>query len=432
MKFSTGDLTSATGGKLCGSPAMVDGVSIDSRTAANDALFVPIVAERDGHDFIPQALEAGAAAYLTSQEPGEGTSIAVADTAQALSDLGVAVRRRISGEVIGVTGSVGKTSTKDLLAAALASSVVTYASEKSHNNELGVPLTLCNAPDDVAALVVEMGARGIGHVRQLCDIAAPTIGIVTTVTAAHTELFGSVEAVAEGKGELIESLPATGTAVLNSDVDLVAAMAERTEARVLTFGAAGDVRAESVSLDDNLRPSFTVASPWGSHQVALQVAGLHQVDNALAAFAAACAAGIEPDAAACGLGTAALSPWRMDLRRTAGGVVVINDAYNANPASTTAALRALGALEARRKVAVLGVMAELGDQAESGHREVSDLAAELGIEVIAVNAPLFAGTHVDGLDAAQVSLGELNDGDAVLLKGSRVAGLERLAAKLLA
>jgi len=409
---------------------MVNGVSIDSRTATDDALFVPIVAERDGHDFISRALEAGASAYLTSRPPIDGSAILVGDTARALSDLGRSARRGMRGEVIGVTGSVGKTSTKDLLAAALASSIVTYASEKSFNNELGVPLTLCNAPDDVQAVVVEMGARGIGHISTLCDVAAPTIGIVTTVAAAHTELFGSVEAVARGKAELIQALPDSGTAVLNADVSLVAAMACLTTAKVVTFGTAGDVRAEGLALDDNLCPSFTVTSPWGSHRVSLAVAGAHQVDNALAAFAAACAAGVDPGAAAAGLGQASLSPWRMELSRTAAGAVVINDAYNANPASTSAALHALASLDARRKVAVLGVMAELGDEAEAGHRQVSDLADGLGIEVIAVDAPMFIGTHVGDLDAAQACLGELGDGDAILLKGSRVAGLERLAAKL--
>jgi len=332
-----------------------------------------------------------------------------------------------------VTGSVGKTSVKDLLAAALRPTFRTVASERSFNNELGVPATLANAPEDTEATVVEMGARGVGHIRVLCEIARPTVGIVTAVGHVHTELFGTIDDVALGKGELVEALPASGTAVLNADDERVAAMATRTRARTLTYGIGpADVTAEAVELDYGLRPSFRLRSPWGAADVRLGVRGVHQIGNALAAAAAALAAGAPLDAAVGGLADAELSPWRMDLRRTRGGALVLNDAYNANPISMAAALRSLAALEAQRRIAVLGTMAELGDVAAAEHAAVADLAAELGIRVISLAEPRYGGEQVASLDEAVDAIGDVGEGDAVLVKGSRVAGLERLAELLLA
>jgi UDP-N-acetylmuramoyl-tripeptide--D-alanyl-D-alanine ligase len=233
------------------------------------------------------------------------------------------------------------------------------------------------------------------------------------------------------KGELVESLPAAGTAVLNADDDRVAAMASRTSARVLLYAAEHLHRAalvaEDIRLDEELRPRFTLRSDWGSVPVALGVRGEHQVSNALAAAGAALACGVPLEAAAAGLAAAVLSPWRMDLRRTAAGALVLNDAYNANPASMTAALRALAALDARRRVAVLGLMAELGDGSAEEHAKVAALAHELGIEVVAVGTDAYGVEPVDDVAGALSALGPVGAGDAVLVKGSRVAGLERLA-----
>jgi UDP-N-acetylmuramoyl-tripeptide--D-alanyl-D-alanine ligase len=304
-----------------------------------------------------------------------------------------------------------------------------HASDKSFNNELGVPLTLANAPEPTEVTVVEMGARGRGHIALLADIARPTIGVVTAVELAHTELFGSLEAVAAAKGELVESLPAAGTAVLNADRPLVMGMAGRTSARVLTFGVdtpGVEVTAAAIEFDESLRASFELRSPWGAALVRLPIAGIHQVDNALAAAAAALAAGASPDEVAGGLGTAELSPWRMEVRRAPSGAVVINDAYNANPASAEAALRSLASLSARRRIAVLGVMAELGETAAAEHKRIAALARDLDIEVISVDAPDYGVPVVHGIDGVLAAL-QLEDGDAVLIKGSRVAGLEVLA-----
>ena len=264
------EVAQVASGRLVGPDVEVSGISIDSRTVAQGELFVPVVAERDGHDFIDDALAAGAAAYLTAMPSRRATAVVVDDTADALAELGSYARSKFHGPVVGITGSVGKTSVKDMAAAAIGADRPTHASPMSFNNELGVPLTLANCPEDAEAVVVEMGARGMGHIAWLCSLAQPTVGVVTSVGAAHTELFGTVEAVAEAKGELVESLNASGVAVLNADQPLVAAMAGRTEATVLTFGrAAGDIRASGVSLDDGLCPRFRLETPNGRADVAL-------------------------------------------------------------------------------------------------------------------------------------------------------------------
>lgn len=433
MELRSTDLARATGGRLDGPDVAFDGASIDSRAVAPGQLFVPVVAERDGHDFVADALRAGAAAYLTSVPPVGGTAVVVDDTVVALQAAGALARTRLAATapVIGVTGSVGKTSVKDLLAAVLSERRRTAASERSFNNEMGVPLTLLNAPDGTEAAVVEMGARNVGHIASLCAIAAPTIGIVTRVAAVHTEIFGTLDDVARAKRELVEALPASGTAVLNAGDDLVVAMASHTAAAVVTYGEHGDVRPARVQLDETLRGQFTLQSAWGEADVRLAVRGRHQVENALAAAAAGLVCGLSLDDVVAGLASGSLSPWRMELATAPGGALILNDAYNANPTSTAAALRSLAALPARRRIAVLGTMAELGDGSAAAHADIGALAAELGISVIAVAAPTYDGEDVPDVDAALAALGPLGEGDAVLVKGSRIAGLERLAALLL-
>ncbi|GAA4663258.1 UDP-N-acetylmuramoyl-tripeptide--D-alanyl-D-alanine ligase [Gordonia humi] len=437
MHLQASQIAAATGGTLHGPDVAVESASIDSRSISPGQLFVPIVAARDGHDFIANAVTAGAPVYLTDRAPDptvNATAVQVPDTSLALADIGRAVRAGLPPRVVGVTGSVGKTSTKDLLAGVLATTYATSASEKSFNNELGLPLTLLGAPDDTEAVVLEMGARGVGHIALLCDIASPTVGVITRVEGVHLEMFGTLEDVAQAKGELVESLPADGVAVLNADHPLVRAMAPRTQARVLTYGVAddADVRATDITLDDQLRASFTLHSPWGTTSVALQARGEHQVPNALAAAAAGCGLGVPVTALAAGLSEAVLSGLRMEMSTTASGVTVINDAYNANPTSMAAGLSSLARLEARRRFAVVGTMAELGADGDSAHRDVARQAVDLGITVIAVDEPAYgaAATHVSGVDEAVAALGELAEGDAVLVKGSRVAALERVATAL--
>ncbi|MFN2503205.1 MAG: UDP-N-acetylmuramoyl-tripeptide--D-alanyl-D-alanine ligase, partial [Acidimicrobiales bacterium] len=311
MRLLASDVATAVGGSLAGPDIHIDGAAIDSRRVSGGELFVPVVAERDGHDFVGFALEAGAAAYLTSRPAlPDTTAVVVGDTAAALAALGRWARDRLPDRVVAITGSSGKTSTKDLLGAVLRTLGPCAVSERSHNNELGVPLTLVNAPDGTVAAAVEMGARGEGHIRWLCDVARPTVGVVTNVSLSHTEFLGSVDGVAAAKAELVMALPASGVAVLNAGDARVAAMARLTPAPVLTFGVeTGDVRAADVRVDGELRPSFVLETPWGKAEVHLAARGAHQAANAAAAAAAALSVDVDLADVVSALAEAPSSPW---------------------------------------------------------------------------------------------------------------------------
>jgi UDP-N-acetylmuramoyl-tripeptide--D-alanyl-D-alanine ligase len=448
VRLTLAEIAAATGGSILGADptTAVTSYSIDTRTLTPGALFVALRAERDGHDFVLDALDKGAVGALVSRV-GEGAGLVlVDDTAAALTALGASARERLAPvPVVGITGSTGKTSTKDLAAAALSAVGPVGASPVSFNNEIGVPLTLLSAPDGAVAVVVEMGARGLGHIATLCAVARPTIGVITNIGMAHAEFFGSREEVARGKGELLEALPAGGHAVLSADDDLTPGLRARTAAAVLTAGATAgaDVRVSGVRLDDELRPAFRLDTPWGAADVPpLPVRGAHQAGNAAFAVAVAGLAGVELEAAVAGLARAVGSPWRMELRRSPAGLVVLNDSYNANPTSMAAALDALASLGAGggRRFAVLGPMAELGPHAAEEHERLGKLVASIGVEMlVTVNAPELArgaaGTDtmtVDGPEAAlEVLVPRLRPGDVVLVKASRVAGLERVAQALL-
>jgi UDP-N-acetylmuramoyl-tripeptide--D-alanyl-D-alanine ligase len=450
MRWTIEQAARATGATVAGptgSPGAeaISGVSIDTRTMAPGELFVAVRAERDGHEFAAAAAAAGAAALLVERETGTDLpELVVADTAAALLDLGRAARQRLPGPVIGITGSVGKTSTKDMAAAALATARRTVASPRSFNNELGLPLTLANASEDAEVVVLEMGARGPGHIALLCRAAGPTIGVVTSVAAAHTEMFGDLDGVARAKGELVEALPASGFAVLNGDDPRTRSMSSRTVASTVLYsvrdqatstvgaGAAAhpDVIAEDVTLDAELRPRYRLRSPWGTADVRLEARGAHQVGNSLAALTLAALAGVALDQAVEALGRAGLSPHRMELLYTPDGGVIINDAYNANPASMEAALEALAAVPAQHRVAVLGTMAELGAQGPAEHRAVAALAGRLGVDLIVVGTAEYGVEPAADADEAVARLGRVGAGTAVLVKASRVAALEQVAARL--
>jgi UDP-N-acetylmuramoyl-tripeptide--D-alanyl-D-alanine ligase len=429
VRFRASDVAAATNGRLIGPDVELEGASFDTRTLVRGQLFVPVVGARDGHDFIDEATAAGAPAHLTATgRVGGATAIEVDDTAAALLRLAAWARHRLeTARVVGVTGSVGKTSVKDLTAAVTARRWRTAAAERSYNNEQGLPVTILNAPDDTEALVLELGMRGFGEITRLAEVGRPTIGVVTLVAEAHTERVGGVEGVARAKAELVEALPPEGVAVLNADQPVVVDMARRTQARVVTFGAAlGDVRAVDVRLDQAARARFTLVTPAGDADVALAVPGVHMVTNAAAAAAVGLALDVALADIAAGLAEARLSPWRMALEQTASGAWVLNDAYNANPTSMRAALDALGAIPADRRIAVLGVMAELRDPAEA-HRAIADHAAALAITIVAVGTDLYG---VEPVDDPLAALGSVAGGDAVLVKGSRVAGLEQVARRL--
>ena len=433
MLFRASEIARVTGGRLVGADVDIDGAAFDTRLLRPGQLFVPVQGARDGHDFIPAAVATGAGATLSARGPVDGlTTIVVDDVDSAFVALGAATRDRLPDRVAGVTGSVGKTSTKDLAAAILRRRYVTTANEKSFNNELGVPFTLVNASDDTEVTVVEMGARGTGHIAELCDIARPTVAIVTSIELAHSEHMGGLDDIARAKGELVESLPRTGTAILNGDDPRVAAMAGRTPAEPLLFGReSGDVRATDVTVDHDLRVHFTLRSDWGDAPVHLGVRGAHHIGNALAAASLALLWNVPMDDVVDGLGVGSLSPWRMELHVAPSGARILNDAYNAGPASMEAALRSVVLLPTARHHAVLGPMAELGDASAAAHQRVAGVARELGVRVIAVGTDAYGVAPVPDIAAAIAELGRLDADDSVLVKGSRVAGLERLAQVLL-
>ena len=430
MRILASAAATGIGGRLVGPDVEFDGASFDSRLVRPGQLFVPIVADRNGHEYIETARSAGAAVHLTSQ-PGQAaegaTSIEVADTAAALMALAAWARGQSVGKVVGVTGSVGKTSTKDLIAAACASELRTAANERSFNNEQGLPITVLNAPDDTEVLVLEMGMRGFGEITRLCDVARPDIGVVTAVGHSHTERVGGIEGVAKAKKELVEALDASGTAILNADDERVLAMARHTDATVLTYGAAGDVRASGLALDALARPRFRVDTPWGNADVELAASGAHMASNAAAAIAVAGSVGVSLDAAVEALATASISGMRMEVSTAPSGATVINDAYNANPTSMIAALEALAAMEADRRIAILGLMGELDDDVE-GHREVARIAETLGVQVVATGTDFYG---VRPTDDPVALIGKFQAGDVVLVKASRSAGLERIVVQLL-
>lgn len=424
-------MATATGGRLVGPNVELDGASFDSRSLRSGQLFVPVVADRDGHEFIDAAVRAGAPAYLSAGPVADGaTAIVVEDTAAALLDLARWARGRFHGRVVGITGSVGKTTTKELVAAAVGTGARVWANEKSFNNEQGLPVTILGMPSDTEVLVLEMGMRGPGEIAKLCDVGRPDIGVVTVVADAHTGRLGGIDGVAAAKGELVAALAPDGTAILNADDDRVAAMAGRTDAAVLTFGtrAGSDVRVGAVRLDGAGRAHFTVESPWGVTPVGLGVLGAFQALNAAAALAVAGVCGVPISAAAAALETVSGPTQRLQRGVTGDGGVLLDDSYNANPTSMAAALATLASLPAARRVAVVGVMAELNDP-EAGHRAITEQARQLGIELVAVGTDLY-GIDPVGLDDVVAAVGPTPPGTAVLVKASRAAELERVVTLL--
>jgi len=429
------DVAKATNGILVGQNAHLSGVSFDSRSVRPGQLFVPIVAERDGHDFVLAALAAGAGAYLTTGKTFGRTSITVPDTLAALLQLGAWGRNKLDAQlanrVIGVTGSVGKTSTKDFIAAALGSDLRVTANERSFNNDQGLPVTILNAGDDVQALVLEMGMRGFDEISRLCAVARPNIGVVTRVAPAHTERVGGIDGVARAKSELVQALDASGFAVLNADDERVAAMQSLTEATVISYGVApsATVRMTHCVLDERACASITVESPWGKASWKMNVPGEHMAHNAVGAIAVAGVLGLDLQRAAVAIEAAVLSEMRMQHKVARSGALIIDDSYNANPASLAAALHALSATKASRRIAVLGIMAELSEP-EQDHLQISRLAEQLGIELIAVGTDMY-GVQSRTREEAAAALSAVENSAAILIKGSRVAQLEKLVSLLI-
>lgn len=458
------EIAAITGGEVfeatsdtTGSDPLVSGpVVTDSREATAGSLYVARIGEElDGHQFVAAARAQGAVAALTLRPVADLPSVVVQDVQEAFVCLAHAlVERNKAAVVIGITGSSGKTSTKDLLWSVLQRHGETVANVGSLNSEVGVPLTVCRITASTAYLVLEMGSRGIGHIDYLTRIATPQIGVVLNVGTAHVGEFGSREAIGRAKAELVQALPATGFAVLNADDPIVWAMAARTRARVIGVGQSEEaaVRALEITLDPQGRASFTLVTDQGRAQVSLAFHGEHHVANALAVAAVALAVGMSLTDVATALGQARpLSRWRMEVHERADGVTIVNDAYNANPDSMRAALKALAAMSrGRRTWAVLGEMLELGPESVAEHDAVGRLAVSLDVShLVAVGPgarPISSGaldeasgsaagnesTWVPDTDAAYELLRtHLAPGDVVLVKSSRDAGLRWLGDRLL-
>jgi len=444
-----------TGGSLLrGEPAQsFSGTKIDSREVDAGDLFVAIVGpNHDAHRFLAEVLAGGAAGALVQADrigetsnPGRGFLVEVEDTTRALADLARGHRRSFDGPLIGITGSNGKTTTKELCAGILTKCGPTLATRGNLNNNFGVPLTLLRREAGDAYAVIEMGMNHRGEIAVLAEIAQPTIGVLTNVGTAHIEFLGSRENIALEKGDLLAAIPANGSAVVHHDDPLAYEQSKRTSARVLSFGRApgADLRASAVRFLDEGAFAFELESPFGRGPI--RVSGLSEtiVENSLAAAGAALAAGVEFEAVATGLASHRGVPGRMQPRPFPNDVLVIDDSYNANPQSMQSALETLARLETRgQRIAVLGQMGELGDADESAHREVGRLAGELRLDellLLGASAPHAAqGARDAGLSEAQIhvaadhdsvarTLGSLvGPGDRVLVKGSRAARMERV------
>jgi len=389
-------------GEIEGRANTFTGVQVDSRRIASGDLFVAV---GRGSEFVEDALAHGAAATLVPH-----------DAFAALARIAQAVREGSSARVVGITGSMGKTSTKDILAALSAPSARTIAAEASYNNEIGVPLTLCRLEADTEVCVLELAMRGFGQIAELAAIARPQIGVVTNVGPVHLELVDSLDGVARAKGELIEALPAGGTAIVPEDFPV-----SRDDVEVIRVGTAEGIRDDGRTSVGGVSFNFTAQ---------------HQVQNAATALAALTALGLpRPDSV-----EVDFARWRGEEQELPGGGVLINDAYNANPVSMRAALAYLAERAGdRRRVAILGDMAELGRTGPDYHREVGVAASELGVDEILAVGELARGYLEDGVPGRWVAnvhdaLRQVDElvrpGDAVLVKGSRAVGLEAVATAL--
>ena len=462
--LTLGQVCDIVGGELIGDPAIkVSGISIDSRSCSHGVLFAAIVGERvDGHDYVGQAVSNGASALLTSKQV-EGPQVIVPNSPDALdpvihaiAKISSHVRTLMRGvEVIGITGSSGKTSTKDMIGQVLSHAATTHAPSGSQNNELGLPLTLLSAPRDVKYLVAEMGMRGLGHITYLCELAKPTIGVITNVGRAHIGEVGSIDGIAKAKSELVKAIHPAGVVVLNADDERVVAMRELTEATVFTYGfsSKADVRAENLHLTAYGSYNFDLVYRGEQIPASIPMLGEHNVLNALAAAAVGIAVGMEVTDIARALTTLKqMSKWRMEVHQLPGNITIINDAYNANPESMTAALETLIAIPAMGKTfSILGKMHELGNDSDAIHAQIAKLASDLGVtQVLAVGDEAKAygleNLTTDAKASASKSqksvwlpdfdstcdyiVNEVNSGDILLFKASRAEQFEVLADRI--
>jgi UDP-N-acetylmuramoyl-tripeptide--D-alanyl-D-alanine ligase len=443
ITLTAGEIALLVAGELhCDKDLLVSKAPVfDSRLATPGCIFLALKGETvDGHDFAADAYRAGAMFSLTTHRI-DGPCIVVNDVLEAVAVLAAFVRKRLTNlTVIGITGSQGKTSTKDLLAHMLRVAGPTISPAGSFNNDLGLPITLLECDERTKFCILEMGARHKGDIARLCQIAQPNIGVVLTVGTAHLGEFGSVQAIAETKSELIQSLTADGVAVLGSFDPFTPAMASLHSGRTINFGDGQEVRAADIEIREG-RPHFDLVTPAGRDAVGMRVVGAHQISNALAVAAIGTALDLPIELIASSLSTAEnASKWRMELHDVFG-LLIINDAYNANPESMTAALRSLVLFAQERggeSWAFVGKMHELGESSASQHEAIGTLAQEIGIDhLVAIGAPEYGDPkgqmkvhHYASIEECLSMINYFSAGDVALVKASRSEGFEVLAQKL--
>jgi UDP-N-acetylmuramoyl-tripeptide--D-alanyl-D-alanine ligase len=458
--MTVGEIAAAARGEilLTGADASrrIGQVSIDTRTLQRGSLFMALKGPHfDGHDFVSDAVRKGAAGLLVSAaspvilESARNAGVAVIlvrNTMSGLAALAKAQRASSPATVIAITGSTGKTITKDFTASVLRRAGKVNCSKDSYNNEIGLPLTLLNGSGDARFSVLEMGSRGAGHISKLCEIAGPRVGVITNIGWSHMQYFRNRDNLAKAKAELLQSLPAGGTAVINADDDYAGYLRSQSPVPVVTFGTArgAQVRAQNIRLEKSGKVIFTLKSKGGSKAtIRIPLPGRHNVGNVLAAAAAGEIMGVDMESIVEGIEGAELTGWRMEMITKPEEITIINDAYNANPVSMRSALMALGDISmSKRAIAVLGDMRELGPVSEEAHFEVGKMAVDYGTDILITvgrkarkiaeaareeglpRGSIFTTYKVD--KAAEILRAIIEPGDVVLIKGSRFLGLERL------
>ncbi len=437
MRMTASEVAFAAHGTLIGPDVEANGISFDSRTLAVGQVFVAVGAERDGHEFCQDAIAGGAAFLLVNhgRRIDGATCVEVENTLDALASIGAYLRQKLSAQlqhrVVGITGSVGKTSTKDLVRAVLSGGFVhVHGPEKSLNNDIGVPITIANAPDECDALVLEMGMRGFGEIGRLCAIGQPLIGVITEVGDAHSSRVGGIDGVVRAKAELVQSLPADGVAIVNADSVNAMRTVNGIAARVITFGShdGADVVWSTRSVDEFGRHLTVFRCGTDEASGLVPLPGTHMVSNAAAAIAVGIHCGMSLQDAVSALASVAGAPQRMQWVATKAGLRILDDSYNANSLSVIAALHTLAQVKASLRFAVLGQMAEVDDEVNA-HLSVAATCRDLGIEILPLETDLYGVAALSVEEIVQrLSSGDIDS--VVLVKGSRVAATERVVQAL--
>lgn len=438
MLITASEVASVAHGTLVGLDCEASGIAFDSRSLRRGEAFVALGGDADGHDYLSSAAAAGApfAIVRRGKSIDALTCIEVDDCDAALTALGRHCRERLTatldGRVIGITGSVGKTSTKDLVLAVLRSQFMNaHGPEKSLNNDIGVPVTIINSPEACDALVLEMGMRGFGEIARLCEVGRPQIGVITEVGDAHGERVGGVAGVIRAKAELLQALPESGIAIVNSDSVNAMKTVHNISAHVVTFGSSetASVRFEIVSVDERGCCTVRFTAENQSAVGVVPLPGTHMASNAAAAVAVGISCGIGIGRCVEALANVQSAPQRMQWMTGPRGLRILDDSYNANPVSVAAALRTIAETPAARRCAVLGVMAEVTDSA-AAHQEIAALCRQLGIELLSLETDLY-GTSAMTVTQIVATLSELDSNNVVVVKGSRMAATERVVHALI-